>query len=661
MYNATIYKHTGFNTINVPGSPSVLNLVQDTFTVPALDIYQARQLESFVVRANRQDLEDADYLYLVNSEDNTDFAYYAIDKFVMTSKDTAILYVSRDPSMTAGGIINIDYLDGIVERHHVKIADDTFGAFDEPDAYLNPSEMLKIEPIVPDFKSKVHETDPDDVVDGDAILIQSTVDMKAMYDDITSVTDEAVAINYYVRGDVNEDSVCVPSVYPAKPVGNPAKYTTTSLEWGLSPTEKWTTEMTHSILYAAQFGTKFTGMYWIADGLAWIRSLGVESCITAQYAIPAYMLKTPTYVVDQDAGRIDNLIGRCIHYGLSELPFIKSYGSYHVQNNRIFYGDNVKYTIVSLASGNSATFLPEEIYHRNSNTYPIISLVVDPRPNGSPYFRFVYYRGNKDHMMFFTNAVKGLGWQNVPLMYEGKSGWLLDQYAYNAKYAIEKEGADYAAKQLYASHYKNQLTGWSSWTSDVGNLGLSLAEGAISSNVGGHFAERTAAYVGNAAQSGLNIITKPMALAIDKEMFESTGKHIRDQYNAERNAEMQSLLLNQEVVAPTINFPISESIRDYVGNTCLVYRTYYSDNDVRRIDKILNMYGYRHTTVMDKSLLTNRTKFNYIKATGVSVANKNIPKWLREEIADQLSMGIRVWHTLPDINAYTDGTNTDAT
>ena len=79
MYNATLYLNTGFNAINIPDSATTLNKVSSAnkVTVPALDIYQARELSSFVIKCtNYAQIRNADYLYLVNTADATDFAYY---------------------------------------------------------------------------------------------------------------------------------------------------------------------------------------------------------------------------------------------------------------------------------------------------------------------------------------------------------------------------------------------------------------------------------------------------------------------------------------------------------------------------------------------------------------------------------------------------------
>ena len=272
---------------------------------------------------------------------------------------------------------------------------------------------------------------------------------------------------------------------------------------------------------------------------------------------------------------------------------------------------------------------------------------VDPRPNGCPYFRCDVYRGDSSEDMFFTNAVKGLNWQNVPLVFQGASGSLLNQYKYNAQRAITHESQNYSYQQAQIEAAQREFRTTVGQYEDVfgGIAGLIPGNDSVMPNV--------AAPISGLYNGAMRTINNNFA----RSQYNLSKAHMENSYTIQKNAELQSLLIGNQVVAPSFNFPISEGIRDYVGNTCIVYRTYYSNNDIRRLDKILNMYGYRHTVPITSALLTNRSKFNYIQAKGVSIKNTTIPKWLRDGVATQFATGTRIWHQLPDLNAYTDGTN----
>ena len=127
-----------------------------------------------------------------------------------------------------------------------------------------------------------------------------------------------------------------------------------------------------------------------------------------------------------------------------------------------------------------------------------------------------------------------------------------------------------------------------------------------------------------------------------------------------KNAYLQEAIgyISGNIVAPDLRFAMSETLRDFRGNGCIVYRYRPQSSDIAKLDKVLTMYGYKDTEPLagNESYLTNRAKFNYIKATGVSVAG-NKPKWLRDGVAMQLSVGTRIWHVKPNSAVYTDGSN----
>ena len=652
MYNATIFCNTGFNAVNIPDSPATLNLAQAQYTVPALDIYQARELSQFVVRANYGVVKNADYLYLVNSEDSTDFAYYSIQNVTMTSKDTAVLDVTMDYILTAGGVSNLTFLDGMCERHHVAVADDVFGAYDEDDPYISPAQQMLIESEVPNFVGSGE-------VNTDVTILESTVNLYAMYKQSTDQNLNPEGIDY-TSADGNV--VTVPNVAPGQPAS------LASMGTGTGASDEYTCLIPNSTFYIPEWDnqsyifTRQTGgavetAKWIPSVLSFIRSLGVESCIIAQYSVPAFMLSgtvisglsgysstdpttgTPSIEM-KSVGLVDKLKGKFMRVQ-SALSFEHGY-SHSVQNKRLFYGKNCEYKIISVASGNSATFLPEDI-RSGSEGAPTIAMRVDPRPDGAPYFRFEYYKGGLSASdTFFINAVKGLTWQNVPLVFQGASGSLLNKYAYGARMAAGQENYEAGMNQLTLSGWRNEA-----------DFASGMASGALTS-IGGFASGRADIGLGAIGQ----MIDTGVNYGFNYEQNELAKEHQTNSWNIQKNSELQSLLIQNNVVAPSMNFPISESIRDFIGNTCLVYRTYYTENDVTRLDKILNMYGYRHTTPLTSALLTNRSKFNYIRARGVSVGNINLPKWIRDGVASQFAVGTRIWHQLPDVSAYTDGSNT---
>lgn len=664
MYNATLYFNSGFNAINIPDSPATLARAT-TKTYPALDIYQARELSSFTIRATYNDIRNADYLYLVSSEDATDFAYYSIKGITMTSKDTAVLDVLMDYILTAGGVSGLQFTDGMVERHHIPSNSDDFGVYDEDDPYIYPAEMMKIKVEEPDLRNNKS--------DKNVLIVAASADLRTYYDKCESTNtfpDAMVYRGYNAALDPNNPvDVAVPMATASNSltIAHMGKGSGTPYET-MMPYETFYTYNPNESEFTDGNWPNQTDVGWLPDAMRYIRGLNGEDSILYQYAIPYYMIYNSTFgssVVGHltpDFGEFLTLQGTRYADPLLDLPYIPSeYLSdyrYTVQNNRLFYGEHCKYTIVSIASGNSAEFLPEEIY--DGTSCPSIEMRVDPRPDGCPYFRFETYRGDRTDSMFFVNCVKGLGWQNVPLVYRDASGGILAQYQYAAKkaYLQNEYGQQYLQADLQSKKF---------WGDAIGNMGGGVARGVDVSptpewaptSVAGQSVMQGQSY-GLGAQLGAaaSYTGAQINTGISGGAANRRKAYLQEAYDIAMSTEYQDLMIAQNAFSPTINFPISPSIRDYVGNTCIVYRTYYTENDIKRLDKILNMYGYKHTVPMDASYLTNRSKFNYIKARGVSIGNTTLPKWLRDGIALQFSIGMRIWHQLPDITAYTDGSNT---
>ena len=665
MYNATLFINTGFNAVNIPDKPSLLAQAQSV-TVPALDIYQARELSSFVVKSSYASIKNADYLYLSNPNDAADFAYYSIQNITMTSMDTAVLSVTMDYILTAGGstgVSSLSFTDGICERHHVAQNEDVFGAFTEEDPFISPAETMIIEPEKPDF---IEQGLSPLVANRSAIIMEATVDLFKMKDKDLLIALQFDKIVDPITGTVTTvDGVDVPAMIGLEQTfvnqtvsmlkeDDSSGYSSQDHYQASAPAVQYTIANADSLPFRELSGsTVQVDVDWLPDALSTVRGLGVDSAIIAQYAVPFYMVESTNFALrgtGQQAkytGDVSSLIGSCRVIS-STLPFTPASYPNNIMNKRLLYGENCKYHIISLASGNEASFLPEEIYESNSSS-PRIVLRVDPRATGCPYFRFATYRNvscvpneqNADPDSFFINAVKGLEWQNVPLIYQGASGSLLNQYKFEASRAVKDE-----------SMLHDTLTyGYNSFANKF-NLGTNIAGGVLTA-VGAAITGRTGlagASVGGMVSDYGDYLMNAEKLAIDRD-------HAVKSFAIEKGAEMQALLINNQVVAPTMNFPISEGIRDFVGNECLVYRTIYTPNDVLRIDKILTMYGYKHTTPIENSFLTNRSKFNYIQAAGVQINNLNIPKWLREGVAAQFATGLRIWHVLPDPAIYTNGTN----
>lgn len=649
MFTATLYYNTGYNSINTPDSLETLNAEFRTTAkdFPALDILQIMPLSSISLKiTSEDDVIDADYLILTGKGENQTFskrAVYSVEGYTLTSPDVAVLAITLNPFLTLGGTRSVHFLDGVTVRHHIKKDEDIFGAFTEEDPYLVPSKPLEI----------VYGGELYKATGTTYTFIESTIDLPALADTTAGIAYSA---------DTGEACI-VPKV----------------------PSISDTTIGTGSCLMFKKPGTIGAGyyktepaaaLYYYAKsekalaGLARARALGVESGILNQWIIDKEYLYTPLTYVNQteidnfestQSGAVTQICGGSnIGQQAAELPY--EYAT--VQNERTLYGGLNTYVLISFASGNSASFLPEDIIE-SGETSPVVVMNADPRPSGKPYFRFRSYKGDRDN--FFLNCVPGLVWQTAPLTYTDKSGNELDRMTFDTAQSILKQDSTIAQNRAIRGAVESGISNIVGGAVSIFGGGVRFAGGyegsTYTSILGG--AGSIAAGAIQAGQGAYTMGAELIGNATNNATF-SNAANIRRQYENARQQELQQFQISQNIVVPQINFPRSNSIRDFVGNGVFVFRYRPAASDVLKLDKILNMYGYRDTRPATDDLMTNRTKYNYLQVAGASVnATKpdasNVwpqPKWLKDACASQFAAGVRIWHTKPDRTAYTDGSNT---
>ena len=619
MWNVRLYYETGFNAVNIPDTPALL----DTMTYsdfPALDILQGEHLASVNIKATRAQVKNADYMRLT---DGTDTFYYIVENFTMTSTDVAVLSIVMDYFTTHGGVTGLTFLDGVVERHHVASADDEYGAYTEDDPMLVPSKELEFDEVslFTDMTADTTQTSH--------TILETTLDLKA-------IATNANAVNYTTQGG---DSVTVPLVNATTKV--------TAVEVNVDANQSGMTK---------QFITPKT-VYCDADNADVIsavgraRSLGVEDGILNSYVIPDAAVVDYANSIDAD-GNLSVLHG-AHDFEDTQLDFEYA----QVKNKRVLYGSLNSFMLVSPANGNSVTFKPEDIAYTSGSqmmTSPRVCMNTDPRPDGRPYFRFEYYK--KDSNDFFLNALRGMEWANAPLVFQRRSGEWASKLQHDATTGILERDMNMAQSANKVSAIQNILGTVSGGASPMaqtwagGNAPIAGGDDAVAYALARQPYDVGAGAFSLGAQMGVGFANAGMSASLAKQQ---TELHFKDAYLQEAIG-----YLSGKVVAPDLRFAMSETLRDFRGNGCIVYRYRPQMSDVAKLDKVLTMYGYKDTEPLagNESYMTNRAKFNYIKATGVSVAG-NKPKWLRDGVATQLSVGTRIWHVKPNTTVYTDGSN----
>lgn len=642
MWEVRLYKNTGMNTANTVDKGSRLNSAEHV-DVPPLEILQGEHLAEVRVKATRAVVKDVDYMRLTDT-DSGDVFYYAVDPFMKTSIDVTTLKLTPDAVMTAAeitnGIENVEFGDGIVERHHVAKNDDVFGAYTEPDPLLIPSKELQYD--------KVSMFDETRGTEGHH-LVESTMSL-------VNMANQRDAVSYLDAG--TGGTVVVPQTVPALEFTN--IYLGADFIYKTAGTE----------YYDHAFDATQTG-------ISRIRSLGAEGCILNSWIVPDGCCE---YTPDEGTGIIMGISGTRQERNSG----IHLAGSYNVRNKRLTYGELNMIKIMSPAAGTSMEFLPEDLaINPNSPGQVVVTRLCDPRPNGMPYFYPKYFKGVEIGRGNWLNVVPGMQWANAPLVYTGRSGSTLTEIRYRSSREYATRAADLAGQNLFGSFLGSgvgQLTG-------AGAGGIGFIQGALrpelppfvytaddpdamflGSGVGMPINEPLAAekaiYRKHVNQHNMLFGLASTALnSVGGVIQEEISMHyarnaINEQYRMTATKELQELALATQVRLPELVFPRSETVRDFVGNGIIVLKYFIQDSDAEKLDKVLEMYGYRDTAPLEKEMFTNRSKFNYISAKAVTVTDKRLPLWLRELLAAQLKNGVRIWHQLPDATAYTDGSNT---
>ena len=610
-YSVRIFKRSGYNIINTPDTPERLAADSIPEDLPSVNILQNRRLNSILVACTNESAQDADYIKIGDM-------YYAITDFAMQSVSTCLFSIVEKPLLSVGGVkavaggasARFEILDGVTSRCTVK--DDSWGAYTADDPLTAPQEplVLQTEWLSPSGGTTAS------TISGDPILIESTVDLSSQAFNQTGDT---------YKDDETGEMVVVPKTIPIKT--NTADHTT-SFSIDGAKKNNGTEIFCRNDSGKASDGASEAGVI-VDKGVSVVRQLGIESgSIISQYRLPKEFCGgiTVTYPFatgadGADTGQRITLISGV--NGSMSSGISPDYAP--VKNKRVLYGGYNKYGLIT-CSGNSAEFNPEDL---GGETAPSISYKSDPRPKGKPYYRFTTINKDSD---FWRNCLPGSTWENVPLIYQGASGSALTRLNFDNERAMKSLQADQFDKN-YGLTLVNHVTQGIKDTVAAGFTGAAAggAPGAIAGAAGAGIA------------AGVDITQSIMS---HDQYFE--------RYNQEKANELSGLYQSTNIYAPTVNFPYDADIlRDVKGNGVLVYKYHMSANDTKRVDKLLTMYGYKNAEPLTLENFQRREHFDYVACSTVSVTG-DYPRWLLDDIADELKNGIRIWHTKPDSSAYND-------
>lgn len=567
-FTATLYLNSGFNTVNIPNGPGLIQNVCTKVTTSTLNIVQNQNLQGVIIPANAATVQNADYL-------NLGGFWYSVKNVKAVSPEACLLEIVPDYITSAGGPGALEILDGLTVRHHV--TDDSFGAYTEDDPYLVPSKPLEIDAagwLGGDNGS-------------DTTFCTTTLDLAAMG------ADDYTQTGITFTDSTSNETCTIPNV----------TYNTGSTGFYMGGSNTRHAFLTGIALYKVNST--------IIKGMNYARTIGVETAITAQYAIPSSYFTLGTSTTDA----VESIRGAT---GTIDSGLAFQYAT--VNNLRVLYGNLNQFHIIT-AAGNSADFNPEDIYSGDTASF---QYAIDPQPEGKPYFAPASYKGNSN--IWANNPITGSDWRQVPLIFTQKAGSVQDAYNFASD------------RKLASSQYEQaNINRWF----DFGTRTLDRYQQATQS-----------ASVLSAPGTAAGVALATANTAIDATRTASDQLFATEQYNLSRDKELYNMGVSQNITVPTIMFPYqSAGIRDYVGNNLFVYRTRLAPSDVTKLDKILTMYGYKDTAPLTTSMFSSRSDFNYVQTQGVSIGG-NLPGWWKDGIASQLNAGTRIWHVAPSVTYY---------
>lgn len=721
MYQAELFYNTGFNAVNIPDSENTLRAAASSIKIfPALDILQPTALTSVRLKATYAQVVGADYLLLRNQDDSNLFCFYSIASApVMSSADVANLGIVEDPILTAGGISNLQFLDGITSRHHVATADDTFGAYIEEDPYLS----LTKTPIY-DVKKIFTSNDPAEYGwgHGPLTVVTSMLDLDDAIDGIPMTTYGSGEIT---GAGVNWNISSTPEQVPdLKELINGKETNFATIEPDFSYMQGFSTGDNHYGQIDGVIQSPY--IYGYVDNKERnIVAFGIHEDLDSDVTTSINRLVS----IDMGGAILDAAIipggyivpnrdindpyedGYLQHSG-SDIGCLQATGAFYtapsdgafayeyddtIVNKRVLYGKYNSYKLISSATGSSTQeYFPEDFMYRpglltgtnNSLTdddAPVPVALPDIRINGRPYFNFAYTKNCNNQ--FFTGAASGAQWRKPTLTVSVKSGAYLEEANFRRS-QTEKDfwssdeglyitqGGDAAytgelalAKADIDNFYKG---GMSAVTNTMNTATTKGSEAALGTAASGAVGMLTGAMMNKANQKATYAYNDAVWQAHLKSIADGDSNYYRavagdplalGQYERERekNVEIASFLQSVNIFDPGFKINTDSSLRDIAGNGAYFVRKRPSATDRARHDRILSQFGYKITEPITAAMLTNRNKFNYIQAGGVSVnfiTSTYYGKYLKERVAEVFANGVRIWHVKPNVAHYVPGANT---
>ena len=580
----------------------------------------------------------------------------------MTSGDTIDISITMDPLLTCGGVNNIDFLDGVVSRRTV--ADKGLLYYDsyeyEDDPYLVPRRL--VQSMVGEYFGPGEEVSKSELAKT-SLVIKSCYDLAAhgeiqIKSDTTALAVSETSLSGQWLGSPvideqtgEESTVYFDDYYDGGfhsdedyNLKDGSLYTVLANHAGMNGRYDNRDQFMQNLKKLVGYGRTD-----IIQNAYLVPSIYAEKFIHA-YGVHVIRFVDPIYI-SSDAGR-PSIETKELQTSIRDAYKDK----YEPFNERALYGKHFAFTFIARGSGEKVTINPEMIATNTGSIYPKICLTVDVRPNGGVTFYIGVKSGGRglDQNSAFSNT-------HLPSVSLKSAPWPTMAITTLATQGVELNAKKFA-ENTWLSDLKTETEAWFSVNSPTQKSSISgIMPHAILSS-----ADRN------------NLLVNAITDTEKAEVFGSTGKSglLNLASSAANGNEYSKMFLERnmdrarekteflQANIPQVQVLSSGSTDDVTifGHSVVVYRSLIGVEDLKRFDRILNQFGWKVTEPIEKIFVTGcggtsnkpTVKYSYIEASGVSVKCDTVPKSVREDLANVLSGGLRIWHTNPKNVKYTD-------
>lgn len=648
-----VYKNTGFDGLNIPGSPSVLDAAQHTDYPDFYFLRESVDLPVIRIKDNYDNLADVDYVRITDNTTGKACYYFAAPKAL--AKGVTAIGLVLDALLTMGGADAQTYASGWMTRGHIAQSEDTLFS------NVASEEFVPTRPLIVDKWQVLPTTNPrtDDL---NVVITNTDIIDIAGAPDLTAEVIEGIVAG----GPLGAD----PVMYLPK-----IKVVDTSTEFRVWDFDNESYKYFKLAGTAAYDPTNAV----VKRGLSKLYSFG-QLQLGASYQIPAQWDGGKSLSSDGN-GKFDVLYGWEEVINLTNAPYEYVQG---IKNKKVFALFRSAH-LIALASGDTASYPIAEtagVENGQVRTNPRIRTWSDPSSTGKPYAGFAdLHTGGGTGTGIrhaYADSVHGAQWSNSQIVVEGASGnaWAgLNTAMTRATQArafennilqnsIAHKTAESAVEsaQLARQHF-DELGGAESFADWINATVDTIKGGAIGAfagfGPGGAILGATPGLV-KAKAIPYEYAEREAATRhnVNNSIAQLTGNEAQKSliYRAaaqERNQTTINDLQSRNVVAPSVMFSPEINLGLYGYNKFGYYETCMHPDDMLEADRYFQRFGYAGLhKPLTATVFNTRQYYNFVQASGVSIKTQGYGMRIRERAVAQLNAGVRVWHVLPDSSYY---------